>query len=182
MFEEARQLGDTERKIALETRAGTPIDNFVEVDPVPPHCSKRYLDFVTLYGQNWVERKPATGFYNCAGQVWASRRATMLDPMVWAVILVEDGYRPLPQGEIPWCGDIAVYIDRDKEDEILHVARVYALDEGMTATSPRIPLVISKWNSTSGESLHRAFDVPYAREYNFELRFYTDRPNPQALS
>ncbi len=59
---------------------------------------------------------------------------------------------------------------------------VYTLTEGLTQTSARIPWVISKWNSTSGESLHEVYDVHYRKDFNLEVRFYTDRPEHGANS
>jgi hypothetical protein len=182
MFDEAQRLGDTERKIALETRLGRPIDNYVEVDPPPSHSYDKYRLVVDRYGKNWLERKPSTGIYNCAGHVWASRRTTILDAAEWKLILDDDGYRPLRDGERPWPGDIAVYIDRDEDDEILHVGRVYTLGRGLTDASSPIPWVMSKWDSTSGESLHQAPDVPYRIEFNFGVRYYTDRPEQAGAS
>jgi hypothetical protein len=176
MFEEAQRLGDTERKIALETRLGRPIENYVEVDPPPFHSRNQYQALVDRCGRDWRERKPATGVYNCAGHVWASRRTTILDPEDWKRILDDDGYRELQNGEVPWPGDIVAYLDQDQGGEILHVGRVYHLARGLAEGSPPIPWVISKWNSTSGESLHQVYDNPYRRDFNVGIRFYTDRP------
>jgi|GEM_PF-450968 len=177
MFEEAQLLGNTERKIILQTRLGNTIQNYVEVDPPPPHSCRIYRLFANKYGGNWRERKPPTGTYNCAGHVWACRRTTILDPAEWTKILEDDGYRQLADGESPWPGDIAIYVDRDKDDEILHVGRVYKMIDGLQPSSLRIPLVMSKWNSTSGESVHQVHDDPYRKEgFNVRVKFYTDRP------
>jgi hypothetical protein len=176
VFDSAKLLGDTERKIVVHTRLGHSIDNYVEVDPPPAHCYSQYALFVKTHGARWKERKPPTGVYNCAGHVWASRRTTILEPESWRRILEDDGYRPLLPRESPWPGDIVLYLDQDANGEILHVGRVFELAPGLTESSARIPWVISKWNSTFGESLHRAYDVPYGANFNFEVRFYTDRP------
>jgi hypothetical protein len=177
MFEKALLLGETERKILLATRDGNDtIDNYVEVHPPPPHSCQQYQELVRLFGGNWKERKPPTGYYNCAGHVWANRRTTILCPNLMRRFLDEDGYRRLTEQQLIWPGDVAVYVDLDASDEILHVGRVYRLKEGFTPASRPMPWVISKWNSTSGESLHQAYDVPYSKEYHFEVRFYTDRP------
>jgi hypothetical protein len=177
MFEKAKRLGDTERSIALETRLGTPIKNLIETHPPPFYCCNKYRLTVDRFGADWKERKPATGIYNCAGHVWASRRTSILDPQLMKLILEEDGYRRLAPGEKPCPGDIAVYVDLDAQDEILHVGRVYGFERGLADGSPPIPLIISKWDSTSGESLHRAHDVHYGSlGFCFQIRYYTDRP------
>ena len=175
MFEEVVILGPTERSIPLATRMGTPIPNLVENDP-PAHAVSQYRQLVARYGGEWRERKPATGVYNCAGLVWASRRTCILESPAWERIIQEDGYRRLRLGEKIHPGDIAIYVDRDKNNEILHVGRVYRIKPGLAEGASPIPWVISKWNSTSGESMHQAYDVPYTRDFNFEARFYTDRP------
>jgi hypothetical protein len=177
MFEVAAALGDTEREIPLATARGAKIDNLVEIDPPPPHSVRAYEALVAACGKGWKERKPATGRYNCAGHVWASRRTTILDVKMYVLIIRDDGYRRLGDAEQVFPGDIAVYADGEEGGEILHVGRVYRLLPGLTPESPLIPYVISKWNSTSGESLHAVFDVPYQKHFpGLLIYFLTDRP------
>lgn len=133
-----------------------------------------YSRFVATYGSGWVERTPATGVYNCAGMVWASRRTSILDPRLWQRIIADDGYKWLPSGKHPIPGDIVAYVDTDA-DELLHVGRVAYHVEGL-GEGHRIPMIISKWNSTAGESIHRAPDVPFGRwGFNYDIRYLTDR-------
>jgi hypothetical protein len=147
------------------------------VDPPPEHTRNLYRLYVQKYGGNWRERKPATGIYNCAGLVWACRRTTILDPQDWQLIIGDDRYRWLGRDELPCPGDIAVYVDRSANDEILHVGRVFTLSEGITNDARPIAWIISKWNSTSGESMHQAHDVPYAHQgFDIGIRYCTDRP------
>jgi len=175
MFEEARLLGRTERSIIVQTRKGTNIRNLIE--PEPGIQQRRiYEALLRKYGRNWKRRKPATGVYNCAGHVWASRRTALLEPMDWKVILEEDGYRQLADAEPPLPGDLAVYVDT-VNTEILHVARVLEIREGVSAGSSTIPWVLSKWSSTSGEAMHLAHDVPYGNQgFSLKTEYWTDRP------
>ncbi|MBN1591187.1 MAG: hypothetical protein JW888_16865 [Pirellulales bacterium] len=132
------------------------------------------------YGKNWTRRKPAVGGYNCAGHVWASRRTAILETEHWKTILRDDGYRRLAGTEEPHVGDLILYVDKadDKaDDDYLHVAQIVELREGVTATSPQVPWVLSKWDSTSGEAIHNAYDVPYGRqEFTIDREYWTDRP------
>jgi hypothetical protein len=95
-------------------------------------------------------------------------------------VLLEDGYRVLRSGELPLPDDLVVYRDRllDGQSEILHVGRIFWVDQNRVgAVAMPVVWVISKWNSTSGEWLHRAFDVPYGKlGFNLEIEYITDRP------
>lgn len=173
MFEELRFLGKTEKSIALATSKGNAIPNLVEIDP-DAKAVANYQRLLREHGVHWQPRKPATGVYNCAGMVWASRRTSILEPSAWQKIIDDDGYRWLPKDQLPMPGDIAAYVDLENE-ELLHVARVAYLAPGVIGGS-EIPMVVSKWNSTAGESIHRAFDVPYRKwGFNYDLCYLTDR-------
>ena len=122
-----------------------------------------------------MRRKPACGVYNCAGHVWASRRTTILEDFAWNMVLADDGYRQLDQGEPPAPGDLVIY--RDREHGFLHVGMIAELRQGITAESPPIPWVLSKWDSTSGEVLHHFADVPFAKQgFALVIECWTDRP------
>ena len=136
MFEILAGFGETEKGIDLATSLGTPIKNLVELDLPPSFVAIRYQDFLKSYGQQWVPRKPVTGRYNCAGHVWASRRTTILEVAEYHKIIREDGYRRISQDEWVMPDDIAVYEDGDQPCEIMHVARVYKLEPGLTPKTP----------------------------------------------
>jgi hypothetical protein len=109
--------------------------------------------------------------------VWASRRTSVLEPVVWQQILADDGYRMVLDREIIHPGDLALYVDLENEDEILHVGRVYLVQEGLAPGARPIPWVLSKWDSTSGECMHQCYDVFYFKVFAaIEVRFFTDRP------
>ncbi|HVA46889.1 MAG TPA: hypothetical protein VNH11_11030 [Pirellulales bacterium] len=173
MFEEVK-IFRTERTIAVETKAGRSIANLVELMPDAKGIAD-YARFAAQHGGGWISRTPATGVYNCAGMVWASRRTSVLDPRLWQQIIDDDGYEWLPKSVFPMPGDVAAYVDLDA-DELLHVGRVAYHVEGLSAEGRRVPMIISKWNSAAGESIHREYDVPFAKwGFNFEIRYLTDR-------
>lgn len=170
MFEVAAGLGSTEKSIPLATGKGRTIENLVEIDPPPSHSIQRDRDVFDRFRGKWTPRKSAVGRYNCAGMVWASRRTCILDPKFYEWFIEDDGYRDIRIGEAPLPGDIAVYIDTESQDEILHVGRVCYL------TDKQIPIVLSKWNSTSGEYFHAIQDHPYTRTHRVRHKVMTDRP------
>jgi hypothetical protein len=174
MLEELKLLGPTERSIVVQTRKGTPVENLIELEPGEPEC-RRYRLLLQRFGQNWKERKPACGVYNCAGHVWASRRTSILADEAWRIILREDGYRLLLDTETPIPGDLALYAD--EPGELLHVGMILEVQKGFDDESPRMAWVLSKWNSTSGEVMHFAHDVPYGKQgIPFKIQYWTDRP------
>ena len=175
MIDKLKLLGATERSIIVETRKGTKITNLIEVEPgFQQHQFYRAL--LKKYEGKWDQRKPATGVYNCAGHVWASRRTALLNPDEWRIILKEDDYRLLVEPEVPVPDDLAVYVD-EENGEILHVGRILQMEEGVAPGARRIPRVVSKWNSTSGEVVHLVYDVPYGSQgFSFRVEYWTDRP------
>ena len=174
MFEELKLFGPTERSIVVQTRKGNSIDNLVEIEPGEME-RRKYRLLSQLFGQNWIERKPATGVYNCAGHVWASRRTSILPGQAWRTILHEDGYRRLSEMEVPVAGDLVLYTD--EKEEYLHVGMILEMHEGISPQSPKIPWVLSKWNSTSGEVMHFSHDVPYPKQgITATIEYWTDRP------
>jgi hypothetical protein len=176
MFEELRLLGSTERSIVVQTRKGTCIENVVEVEPGETE-QRRYRSLLNKFGQCWRERKGATGAYNCAGHVWTSRRTSILSPECWRIILKEDGYRTLRFSEMPVAGDLVLYASEEVGDYI-HVGMIMEMRDGVSREAKKIPWVLSKWNSTSGEVMHYVHDVPYGKQgIRAEVEYWTDRPN-----
>ena len=175
VFEEAKLVGPTERSIVVQTREGTNITNVIEPEPGVQQ-RQFYRLLLQRHGRHWEERKPATGGYNCAGHIWASRRTALLDPSEWRVILREDGYRQLLNREPKFPGDVVLYVERST-DEILHVARILRLRRGVAPGARRIPWVLSKWDSKSGEVLHSAYDIPYNDQgIPVRIEWWSDRP------
>jgi hypothetical protein len=174
MFEEACRLETPERSIVLQTKRGTSIDNALAPAPDAAALKKQRL-LVERCGVNWQERKPPAGEYNCAGQVWASRRTAVYDSAQWLWIIEDDGYRLLSDAEEPLPGDVAAYVDEER-GEILHVGRVVDL-RPVFHGGTRIPWALSKWSDVSGEYFHSCRDHPYELlGFKVRMAFYTDRP------
>lgn len=175
VFEEARLLGPTERSIVVQTRAGTSLANVIDPQPTLQQRSQ-YGELVRKHGSGWHQRKPPTGGYNCAGHVWASRRTCLTDPGQWRLVLQDDGYRRLPDTEPPVAGDLALYVS-EGDEEIIHVARVVEVREGVTPEAAEIPWVVSKWGFVGGEAAHFSHDVRPLQDlgYGFRIEYWTDR-------
>lgn len=171
MFELQRLQGPDEFKIALHTRWGRDIANTVGPELTDVH-SRRYAALLHQSGRNWRERKPPSAGYNCAGHVWASRRTCIYEESEWRKILDDDGYRRTDE---PIPDDIVLYLERERG--VLHVGRILELREGITATSPRIPWVVSKWSDWGGEVFHHVSDVPFHTQgFDVRIEYWTDRP------
>ena len=172
MFDDLLIRSSAEPSIVVHTHKGTELANVIEAAPGPMDQAK-YGRWFQRHGQQWQPRKPVTGVYNCAGHVWANRRTSLTEYRQWWTILDEDGY---VQTNTPVADDVVLYIDEDN-NEIIHVARLVELREGITSEAKKIPWVVSKWGPISGEAMHFAHDVPYARDgYRFRIEYWTDRP------
>jgi hypothetical protein len=171
MFELERLRSSGDQGIALQTRTGRDITNSLGVDLSEPHF-RRYEALLRNHGRNWQERRAPSGGYNCAGHVWASRRACIYEDEDWRMILAEDGFRVTRE---PAPDDLIMYIERDQG--ILHIGRVIELKAGLIEESRRIPWVVSKWSDVSGEVFHFEHDHPF-HEFGFivSIEYWTDRP------
>lgn len=178
MFEEIRIGGTPVSGIALQTRRRSDIPN--SIAPDPSDYDLRVLGRIRERHRDWIERKAPCGVYNCAGHVWASRRTEIFESDWYDRILAEDGYRQLPDsGPSVRVGDLAVYRLRQPK-KILHVGTVVEIKTFIAAGTPHnlpvVPIVLSKWNASAGEYLHRMHDVPleqFEGDYNIEV--WTDR-------
>ncbi len=171
MFEEVLLGGGGERRLALETRLGRPIANFIERKP--GDRERRVYDLQRKkFGGNWINRKPACGGYNCFGMVFASRRTAVLDAEDADAqiddILGDDGYRPITEAEAV-VGDLVLY--KDKSIGLLHAARITRRGD------LKVLFALSKWDSTSGEDEHHIRHHCWTDAgFEVELQFWTDRP------
>jgi hypothetical protein len=170
MFEIARLVGTPPGKIILQTRVGRNVENS---QPCEPDATLKAKYDLLRRNRLWENRKPACGFYNCFGLVWANRRTAIYDEDAISQILMEDGYRRLQTDEQPSIGDIVLYrhLSGDIYDT-LHAAVVMELRQiGET----KIPWILSKWNDVSGEDIHAILDFPQ----HFQgclIEYWTDRP------
>ena len=183
MFERERLLQQPPRSIALSTRLGRPIPNYVAPEP-PQNRKGQYNLLRESVGIRWEHRKPPCGFYNCMGHVFATRRTAIedKDESEWEKIRADDGYRELLAGEDPRLGDIVVYSDPGGKG-ILHFGEVIRIDRIDASGSRGNPIirVLSKWDDSYGEDIHLLDDVGHlkAQAPNLKVAIWTDRPPPQ---
>jgi hypothetical protein len=175
MFDNVRLFGTPMQGLALETRAKNVVRNVVGLEKVTWGQKKKFEDMCAKF--HWEVRRPPTGAYNCAGHVWASRRAGLHETADYEMILTDDGYRELDQNETPRPGDLVLY-RLVGSGEPIHVGEVIQMRALAGVVGARgIPWVLSKFDSTSGEAMHTVENVPYASQglqYQYEYR--TDRP------
>lgn len=175
MFELQKLLPPSEKRLALATKQGNPIEN--SVAPVP--SAKHIADYERDRRVGWSRRKNPCGAYNCHGHVFAARRTSIYpDPEIWGIIR-EDGYRKLNDSENVQPDDIACYFTGD--GHFVHVARVMEVSGvGIHRGNSQqfASRLLSKWNDSSGEDFHTLGDVrfpPY--EYSdLTVQLFTDRP------
>jgi hypothetical protein len=182
-FNAIRGLLSEPETLALETRAHHAIPN--EVVPPPSAEDLRLLDFrqSLLNTERWMLRKPRSFGYNCAGHAWASRRTSILEDSAVRMILADDGYRTLRDGEDPIQGDLVLYWNRTTggQESWMHTGVVHELRGLATSANPSgmggkgVPWVLSKWSAFDGEWLHRYDDVPWGKD-GLVIQFLTDRP------
>jgi hypothetical protein len=177
VFEIPRFTGLKKRSIVIQTRKGNDgnLNNYI--GPEPDYQAMAAFNLLLrTHGDRWQLRKRPCGGYNCAGMVWASRRAVLPDPVDWRRVLSDDQYRQLRHDEKPMPGDVAAYI-REGGKEILHVARICHVRYG---TPPLENInktwAISKLHMVSGEVIHDAQDVPpLDGGERFTIEYWTDR-------
>ena len=171
-------------EVIVTTRRGTRLSILASTKP-PLQRVRSYEAERSKPLHGWVNRKPATGGYNCYGHILASRRAVLpLDDEDLVRCLREDGYRPLSPKEPVATGDVVLY--RDPKVGILHMGAVICQQRiaedtvGFTGMTDRMLMrVLSKWDQHWGEDVHRLHDVPAAWG-SPEQEIWTDRPRPRA--
>lgn len=172
MFSDIPLLGTKPHGIPLATRKGTPIENQTGVAASEDAEDKNTL-VQRIHGKEWTPRTgPVVSGYNCAGHVWATRRTSVyIDNKLLDTILEDDGYEQLAEGAKPLPGDLALY--RLKDLKLIHVGQVHRIvAEGKLF----VVMVLSKWDDTSGEYIHKAWDVPFRKAFpDCELRYWTER-------
>ena len=176
MFEDFRLFGTAEERIVVQTKLGNDLDAIIGPEP-SAQCKSNFEVLRKTYGANWVEiRKQPSGGYNCAGMVWASRRAHLPVPADWQRVLDDDGYRQIPENKAK-TGDVVVYV-RNCDNQISHVGRICRIEKLFAGTSEvdsPIARVLSKWDVTSGECIHAIKDVHLDGGESVTAVVYTDR-------
>ena len=135
-----------------------------------PHTQNSELDesevrklplFYKKYGPDLVERTAPTGFYNCHGMTFASRRAWVYgEGNIINFILQDDSYEEVPQSVV-LPGDIILYFGEGNEG-VIHSGVVVEVSQFLRG----IYKIYSKW-AQSAEFLHWAHQTPYG--YNVKL-------------
>jgi hypothetical protein len=181
MFEELRLLSQSDNSLELHTRKHRRIVN--EITPAPPSRELELYAALVRKHNGWELRKAPAGGYNCAGMVWASRRTGIFDDLDKQAcdILKDDGYRLLAGGEAVKCGDLALYWESvSPRNNLYHVGVVMELRPTLFMTggqvSSQTPMILSKFNSSSGEALHRDRDIFFFEGATYSIEYWTDRP------
>jgi len=154
--------------IKLETKARTPIPNWIEPErpPAALHAA----------AENWKERRPhaflrsLTSTYNCIGLVVASRRA-WVDPADLLQILKDDGYRKLSGAAEAMEGDVVVYREVGGRGAVTHAGLILK-KQPITEPGADFLVVLSKWGQ-DGEYLHDESHVP--EPYGKPAEYWTER-------
>ena len=115
--------------------------------------------------------RTTTSVYNCLGLVFAARRTWVHETIEnIEIILNDDEYRQIQQGEDIFPGDVLFY--RHEDGSFAHVAIVLNAHLDVPSAEWISTLVISKWGK-HGEYIHGPKDIPYYLGSPSE--FYTDR-------
>jgi len=112
--------------------------------------------------------------YNCAGMVFASRRAWISSMEFISEILKDDGYTLVDRKDVRY-GDVVLY--RDEDGEYSHVGLIAdraLLIPGNEVAVEKELLVLSQWGG-AGEFLHGISEVPKYLGYGDPTEFWTDR-------
>jgi hypothetical protein len=138
--------------IALQTRKGYNIRNHTYDD-----LSKCNQNLALAYKNafpNIIHRTKVTGYYNCFGLAFASRRCFIEDDI--NKILEDDNYIEIKEYDNVLPGDIIIYLDFN--NDIIHCGVVIQEPNEENVWNP---LVYSKWGVFS-EIIHRANSCPYS--------------------
>ncbi len=141
------------KSIHFETRKGTSINNTQSLI-ISPFQQNQFSGY-SRYEVIQVRTQP-TGYYNCHGMTFGSRRAEITSSKDLKKILKEDGYEEInPNIEKVIPGDVIMYFS---EGDFEH--------SGVVISTPsnddyiKIPIICSKWGCYS-EVIHYANNCPY---------------------
>ncbi len=150
--------------IALCSRTAAPIDNVQDRElPADRLRAAGFVKETFVRGKTYLVNGPS-GYYNCAGLAFASRRTQIVDmARIWS-ILAEDGYGEIFSEMESDVGDIVVYA-RGANCE--HVGFVV----GRGNPPLEFPRVLSKL-SWAIEIVHYAHEGPY---HDCQRRYYRVR-------
>lgn len=143
----------------METANGQriPNDQYRADDPAQTALMRGYLDQYREYGIR--ARTNPTGYYNCHGLTFGSRRAVLYDKVFLKTILQDDCYIKVPLEDV-LPGDVILYVAPNGEYDHSGVV----LEKG--ALGAMGILVCSKWGPNA-EFIHWAHTSPYGTDYEF---------------
>lgn len=145
--------------IAVATHLGSDIPN--ETGPQDLKPSGTTLQRDQRFAGFYVRHRPPIHGYNCYGLVFAGRRTGLFDELDIEQILCEDGFEMVADADAA-VGDVVLY--RDTRGEHLHAAPILRFDRLLSTGDTQVPIVLSKFDSTSGEFEHRIDDSRWSGE------------------
>lgn len=142
----------------LQTAAGYEIEQTQKLEIDESEIPKAQL-LLTKYGPNMVQRTEPTGFYNCHGLTFASRRAWVYgNASDIQHILDDDAYKEVAT-EFVKAGDTILYFENGV---VVHSGIVVEVAE----TLPGAVKVCSKW-AQNAEFVHWGHSTPYTYNVKF---------------
>ena len=162
-------LGPTyHRKLALDTRKGTPIPNLQRLE-MNPSQAKAAVRRIKKQCPN-ARMRSITQIYNCLGMAFASRR-TCIEVDSIALILDEDDYKLVKLKKDVQQGDLVTYWDT-VTGEFKHVGVILGEKPLIEGSNKTLTWAISQFGA-SGEWIHPINEVPEGCDGT--IRVYTDR-------
>ncbi|RLB99584.1 MAG: hypothetical protein DRI57_33400 [Deltaproteobacteria bacterium] len=139
--------------IHFETRKGTPIRNAQSLK-ISRFQQSQFSEY-SRYDVLAVRTQP-TGYYNCHGMTFGSRRVEIISSKEIDKILTEDDYEEIdPKKENILPGDVIMYFSEGDFEHSGIVLNVPSKNDYI-----KIPVVCSKWGCWS-EVIHYANNCPY---------------------
>ena len=151
--------------IPLLARSGKQIPNFRRIEWSP----KRLADAKQVWMKKFpsIKHRSSSSTYNCLGMVFASRRIGIGSQYLdW--LLIEDGYRLVPEDECPMRGDLIVYRVKNEPKHVGFVIDIQTDEEEADWETT----ILSKWGEC-GEFIHSPDTVP--ERYGKIIEYWTER-------
>ena len=148
--------------ITVHTRAGktVKVNRTVAILPI-----WREADRQNQQKHNLAQPRTAlSGYFNCHGLVFASRRAAITDVEQIPSILKDDNYDEISDLAAVLPGDIVIYFNIENND---------AEHSGLVVAAPheanlvKTFMIVSKWGPCGREYLHALDDCPYTGNKRF---------------
>jgi hypothetical protein len=141
-----------EKKLALDSAVGNPIDNG-QYNEISSFEASQFNKLSETWSSHLGLRGKPTARYNCHGMTFASRRTGIYEATVVKQVIVEDGYVVINANDV-LPGDVIIYYSSDGDVEHSGIV-VSKIDSQLY-----VPQVLSKWGKFS-EIIHWANQCPY---------------------